>query len=619
MSRKRKCFDFEEAEQLLFSSDSECNSVHGSELYYDSSDSEFDGFSNLALRDFDEIYRANDDEPLPYDHGEPVSLQTQSTAHHIDEDENVSVQPQAFPLQALQQKSPSKKKSNQDSEIFQWIKIGTENGSSRKSEKFTGENKAKFETLGKTMPEIFYEIFPDSIFELMVKSTNAYAKKFLSDKKDNIKKSSRYNAWYDVTIQEMRQFLGLYILMGIIHKPTTNSYWATDKYLSTPTFPSVMKRDRFCNILTFLHFEDASKTIDFSNERERRLRELNPLMHILDEAIGKKYYPSQNLSLDESLLLWKGRLIFRQYIKSKRSRFGIKIFKLVDSNGVTVKTNVYTGKMEEENGFSKTETIVVKMMKDFLEKNHHLYTDNFYTTPKLYRYLKEHKTSATGTVRNNRQGMPKDFRTLKIEKGQRSGYETKDLLALLYSDKRNVYMLSNSHENGVIEVTRRSKAGRIRENIPLCIKDYNKNMGFVDKTDQVLHYYTMARKTMECYKKLGMHLIQVRILDALGIYNMDRKKKTDYFNFSLNIIKDLTSQIRNEPKAGPSFTPRLVGYHFPQKIPAEKIKKNPQKRCKVCYKHGIRVETRYQCKSCTDHPGLCPDKCFEIYHTKLQY
>ncbi|RXG58793.1 PiggyBac transposable element-derived protein 5 [Armadillidium vulgare] len=111
-------------------------------------------------------------------------------------------------------------------------------------EKFTGENKAKFETLGKTMPEIFYEIFPDSIFELMVKSTNAYAKKFLSDKKDNIKKSSRYNAWYDVTIQEMRQFLGLYILMGIIHKPTINSYWATDKYLSTPTFPSVMKRDR---------------------------------------------------------------------------------------------------------------------------------------------------------------------------------------------------------------------------------------------------------------------------------------------------------------------------------------------------------------------------------------
>ncbi|RXG58792.1 PiggyBac transposable element-derived protein 4 [Armadillidium vulgare] len=236
-------------------------------------------------------------------------------------------------------------------------------------------------------------------------------------------------------------------------------------------------------------------------------------MHILDEAIGKKYYPSQNLSLDESLLLWKGRLIFRQYIKSKRSRFGIKIFKLVDSNGVTVKTNVYTGKMEEENGFSKTETIVVNMMKDFLEKYHHLYTDNFYTTPKLYRYLKEHKTSATGTVRSNRQGMPKDFRTLKIEKGQRSGYETKDLLALL-----------------------------------------------------------------------------------------------------LQVIREI-----NEPEAGPSLTPRLVGYHFPQKIPAEKKTKNPQKRCKVCYKHGVRVETRYQCKTCTDHPGLCPDKCFEIYHTKLQY
>ncbi|RXG59576.1 hypothetical protein Avbf_09142 [Armadillidium vulgare] len=94
--------------------------------------------------------------------------------------------------------------------------------------------------------------------------------------------------------------------------------------------------------------------------------------------------------------------------------------------------------MEEENGFSKTETIVVNMMKDFLEKYHHLYKDNFYTTPKLYRYLKEHNKSATGTVRSNRQSKLKDFRTLKIEKGQKSGYETKDLLALLYNDKRNI-------------------------------------------------------------------------------------------------------------------------------------------------------------------------------------
>ncbi|KAL7637887.1 UNVERIFIED_CONTAM: hypothetical protein RMT77_011499 [Armadillidium vulgare] len=396
MSRKRKGIPAEEAEQLLFSTESEIES----DVVYDSSDSEFiENVTNLALRDFEEINRENDDEPLSHVDFEPVSIETQSTSHHIEEAENVSFQ-----------KPPSKKRK-QEFESFQWIKIGNENGSHRKAEKFTGENKVKFETIGKTMTDIFYEIFPDSIFELMVKSTNAYAKKFLSDKKDTIKKSSRYNSWYEVTIEEMRKFLGLYILMGIVHKPTINSYWSTDRYLSTPAFPSVMKRDRFCNILSFLHFEDVSEVIDFSNEAERRLRKLNPLLRMLDEAIEKKYYPSQNLSLDESLLLWKGRLIFRQYIKSKRSRFGIKIFKLVDSNGVTVKTKIYTGKMEEKDEFSKTETIVVNMMQDFLEKCHHLYTDNFYTTPKLYQYLKDHKTSATGTVRNNRKGMPKDFKT----------------------------------------------------------------------------------------------------------------------------------------------------------------------------------------------------------------
>ncbi|RXG59574.1 hypothetical protein Avbf_09143 [Armadillidium vulgare] len=91
----------------------------------------------------------------------------------------------------------------------------------------------------------------------------------------------------NVTIQEMRQFLGLYILMGIIHKPTINSYWATDKYLSTPTFSSVMNIIYIYIYWATDKYLNASETIDFSNEPERRLRKLNPLMHILDEAIGK--------------------------------------------------------------------------------------------------------------------------------------------------------------------------------------------------------------------------------------------------------------------------------------------------------------------------------------------
>jgi hypothetical protein len=38
----------------------------------------------------------------------------------------------------------------------------------------------------------------------------------------------------------------------------------------------------------------------------------------------------ENLAIDESLVLWKGRLSLKQFIKTKRHRFGIKIFVICD-------------------------------------------------------------------------------------------------------------------------------------------------------------------------------------------------------------------------------------------------------------------------------------------------
>ncbi|XP_067943308.1 uncharacterized protein [Watersipora subatra] len=55
------------------------------------------------------------------------------------------------------------------------------------------------------------------------------------------------------------------------------------------------------------------------------------------------------ISLDESLLAWKGRLGFKQYIPSKRSRFGIEIFALCDAvSGYVHKLSVYIGDEREQ-------------------------------------------------------------------------------------------------------------------------------------------------------------------------------------------------------------------------------------------------------------------------------
>ena len=83
-----------------------------------------------------------------------------------------------------------------------------------------------------------------------------------------------------------------------------------------------MNKDRFCNIIG--DFADSSVQDNTS------LKKLNPFLKMLEDALTSKYTPSQKMSVDESLFIYKKRLHFRQ-------------FKLVDSNGVTIRYKVYTG------------------------------------------------------------------------------------------------------------------------------------------------------------------------------------------------------------------------------------------------------------------------------------
>ena len=67
--------------------------------------------------------------------------------------------------------------------------------------------------------------------------------------------------------------------------------------------------------------------------------------------------------------------------------------------------------------------------------------------------------------------------------------------------------------------------------------------------------------------------------------------------------------------------------HFPAtKQPSQDAKDTrPTKNCKVCYARGIHtnkgkpVKTVHICNTCPSEPGLHIDKCFELYHTQLNY
>ena len=202
-----------------------------------------------------------------------------------------------------------------------------------------------------------------------------------------------------------------------------------------------------------------------------------------------------NLSVDESLVLFKGRLKFKQYIKTKRARFGIKLYELCTSSGITLDFLVYCGKGmfhqdDPHSDMPSTERIPAVLMESYLGKGYSLYTDNYYTSPTLAKFFTDNKTHLSGTVRTNRYDYPKDLIAEQLEKGTAAFYTNRDsiMIACKYranKDKANgkeklVYMLTTSHQPEMIEVPEKGAK-------PSVVRAYNVHMGGVDRVDQQLH------------------------------------------------------------------------------------------------------------------------------------
>lgn len=59
----------------------------------------------------------------------------------------------------------------------------------------------------------------------------------------------------------------------------------------------------------------------------------------------REYYkPGKKISSDESILLFRGRLSFRQHIKSKKAKHRFKLYELTTPDGYVLNINMYAVK-----------------------------------------------------------------------------------------------------------------------------------------------------------------------------------------------------------------------------------------------------------------------------------
>jgi hypothetical protein len=96
-----------------------------------------------------------------------------------------------------------------------------------------------------------------------------------------------------------------------------------------------------------MRFDDA-----FARHSRLSTDKLEPIRDLFAEwndNLRDAFVCGPMMTVDEQLVLFRGRCQFRQYIKSKTGRYGIKIWAIVDHDTNYVrKTEIYSGKSPEK-------------------------------------------------------------------------------------------------------------------------------------------------------------------------------------------------------------------------------------------------------------------------------
>jgi len=231
----------------------------------------------------------------------------------------------------------------------------------------------------------------------------------------------------------------------------------------------------------------------------KKIDKIKQLLQLLIPKFREHYYPSENVAIDETMVRFRGRFVAKQYAPKKPVKWGIKTFNVADSkNGYLLDTLVYMGADTLEEASPEFQSlpqpgrVVMHLMRHYLDSNHHVYTDRYYTSIPLTQSLASHNTSFTGTVMKNRIDLPDTIRakSFSLKQGDHLSFRSEQLLVTAWRAKRKdktLIMLSSSISAKMVEVPAMHNTRQMLKQ--KSVNDYNHCMNGVERSDQLTVSY----------------------------------------------------------------------------------------------------------------------------------
>ncbi|EGU86542.1 hypothetical protein FOXB_02940, partial [Fusarium oxysporum f. sp. conglutinans Fo5176] len=361
---------------------------------------------------------------------------------------------------------------------------------------------------------------------------------------------SRINAWEGISTATAYVWLGVFIYLGIHREISLEDHWKApslgDQRPLHP-FTKFMPLRKFELITRYFRTFDYTK-LDVRDESDlpKTFQAAEEWSNHIQRVSIELYLPGTNLTVDECMVPFTGRSKETTLVKGKPTPVGFKVWVIAQQGyflqwlwhvkaspvtAVAVKLPILKpygkkGKLRTEIPLSNTQSVVIHLLKRLSTQTHHVFTDNLFSSPPLFRLLRQLGYGATGTARPN-CGITTEMKyikeTGKLPDGTPLVYNevylipTKDkqVLQIAWKDSSVVLFLSTVHSGGPHERTpkerklpakrgTKAEAQRLQQvfngdqsriiPIPSVAAQCNDEMNHVDRGDQIRSYTTYQHR-----------------------------------------------------------------------------------------------------------------------------
>ena len=162
-------------------------------------------------------------------------------------------------------------------------------------------------------------LFIDATFDNPVEQTQLYATR------------DKGNHNFNLTRSDIYQFTGILLFSGYHKVPKERDYWSSQIDLHVSFIANAMTRNRYLQIKQYLHVADNRNLVEGS--KVAKIKSLYDALNLALKNLSIITYHDK-LSINESMVPYKGLHSIRQYMKSKPIKFGYKIWSLCSNNGL---------------------------------------------------------------------------------------------------------------------------------------------------------------------------------------------------------------------------------------------------------------------------------------------